>query len=273
MLDYLNKTLRNIRSLNELIPDVERLQDEVDALRSRIDLGDELFNLFQKEQKLAAYQAVFSKAKPLVSVCVATYNRASLLIERSLRSILEQDYTNLEIIVVGDCCTDNTEELVSQIKDERLTFINLPQRGAYPADPHLRWMVAGTIPINHALGLATGDFITHLDDDDAYTLDRISRLVAFIQETRADLVWHPFLTENKDGRWNAYRATEYKRTQVTTSSVLYHSWFKRVPWDLQAYKYQEPGDWNRFRKFKYLNAKIARYPEPLLKHYRERNQS
>src|SRR5437870_3888913 len=134
--------------------------------------------------------------QPLVSVCVATYNRAQLLVERCISSVLEQTYGNLELIVVGDHCTDDTADRVSRIDDPRLRFINLPERGTYPADPMLRWMVAGTPPLNHALSLARGHFVTHLDDDDAYARDRLEKLVAFAGAHQCDFVWHPFWLED-----------------------------------------------------------------------------
>lgn len=46
--------------------------------------------------------------KPLVSVIITTYNRADL-VNRSIDSVLEQDYENIEIIVVDDCSSDHTE--------------------------------------------------------------------------------------------------------------------------------------------------------------------
>ena len=51
----------------------------------------------------------YQKPEPLISYCIATYNRGRLLAERSLRSILSQSYKSIEVIVVGDCCTDDTE--------------------------------------------------------------------------------------------------------------------------------------------------------------------
>lgn len=246
-------------------------QEAVDTLHSRIDVPDALFRKFQEDRVSENYKKIFDAKEPLVTVCVPTYNRGNLLLERSLKSLLGQDYQNLEIIVVGDCCTDNTEDLITEIKDERIRFINLPERGQYPTVPEWHWMVAGTVAFNYALSMATGDFITHLDDDDTHLPERVSKLVRFIQKTRSDFVWHPFWRETATGKWQLKSATYYRRNEVTTSSVFYHKWFKRIPWDIDAYKYREPGDWNRFRKFKYLGANMSRFPEPLLKHFKERN--
>src|SRR5262249_7768435 len=108
--------------------------------------------------------------RPLVSVCVATYNRVDLLTERCLPSILGQTYDCLDVVVMGDGCTDGTADRVDRIGDPRVRFVNQPA-GRYPDDPTRRWMVAGTPALNRGLDLARGDFVTHLDDDDEYHLD------------------------------------------------------------------------------------------------------
>jgi len=272
MLKDWKRKLPGRRRLEKLRKEIDRLQREVDDLKSQIDLEPGLFERFHRDRTSEAYVAHFANPRPLVTVCVPTYNRATLLVERSLKSILGQTYANLEVIVVGDCCTDDTEERVSAIRDTRLRFRNLEQRGQYPSEKELRWMVAGTTPVNLALEMATGDFVTHLDDDDAYAPDRIERLVAFIREQRADVVWHPFWEESSDVPWVLRECPEFRLGQLTTSSVFYHAWLKKIHWDIHAYRYREPGDWNRFRKFRYLGVRAARYPEPLLWHYRERNQ-
>lgn len=269
----IERILKKLPYVKDLILGIYEVDDAVDILKSRLDVSDELFRQFQKDRKSEGYQSIFNKKEPLVTVCVATYNRGNLLLERSLKSLLSQDYQNLEIIVVGDSCTDNTEELINQIKDKRLRFMNLPERGNYPIEPEWRWMVAGTEAANCTLNIANGDFITHLDDDDEHSPDRVSKLVRFIQETHADLVWHPFWRETAAGRWQLKSAEYFKRNEMTTSSVFYHKWFKQIPWDINAYKYREPGDWNRFRKFNYLGARMARFPEPLLRHFKERRQA
>lgn len=232
-----------------------------------------MFDLFQKEKVQESYLSVYKKDEPLVSILIATYNRAELLVNRCLRSLICQDYRNIEIIVVGDCCTDDTEQAIKNLNDDRIRFKNLPVRGNYPAEAELRWMVAGTEPVNLALKMARGDFIAHLDDDDAYMHDRIRKLVAFVQSNQADIVYHPYLWENPSGEWALNPANHFRFGFVTNSSVLYHNWFKRIPGNINAYKWKEPGDWNRFRKFKYMGAKLCRYPEPLLRHYRERSQT
>ena len=116
--------------------------------------SEDLIDEYSVTKYLDSYKAVYEKELPLVSVCIGTYNRAKLLVERSIPSVLNQTYEKLELIVVGDCCTDDTESSVSAIGDNRLKFINLEDRGDYPGDPVRRWMVAGTKSINYALKLS-----------------------------------------------------------------------------------------------------------------------
>jgi len=176
------------------------------------------------------------------------------------------------LIVVGDACSDETERLLAGMRDPRLTFVNLPERGRYPADPIRRWMVAGTPAVNHAMSLARGDYLTHLDDDDEYLPERLEKLVAFARAEQCDLVWHPFWWEVGEDQWRLRECQDFAWTQVTTSSVFYRAWLRKIQWDVRAHRLMEPGDWNRFRRIKYLGALCRRYPEPLLRHYRERNR-
>ncbi len=134
-------------------------------------------------------------------------------------------------------------------------------------------MVAGTVPMNLALSLARGDFVTHLDDDDEHTGNRIEKLLSLVRETRAEFVWHPFWRETPERTWELRRCAQFRRYDVTTSSIFYHRWLVQIPWDINAYRYREPGDWNRLRKFKYLGVRAFRHPEPFLRHFMERNQA
>jgi glycosyltransferase involved in cell wall biosynthesis len=210
--------------------------------------------------------------EPLVSVCVVTFNRARLLTERCLPSVLAQTYKKFELIVVGDRCTDETEHLINTINDPRLTFFNLWERPEYPADPKLRWMSAGAPAEIKCLSMANGDFITHLDDDDEHVPDRLEKLVKFSIENQCDLVWHPFWTQTPDGGWGVHESKAFALGEVTHSAVFYRSWFKNIKPAINPHLLLEPGDWHRFRRIKYCNPVTMRYPEPLLKHYREMSQ-
>ena len=242
-------------------------REELDLLKSSLEVSPGLRDEFQEWK---ARHPV--PARPFVSVCVATYNRAGLLLERCLPSILEQTYDHFEVIIVGDGCTDETPARVAGIRDPRVQFVNLPARGRYPDDAMRRWMVAGTPAFNHALDLARGDYVTHLDDDDEYHRDRLEKLVAFAAEHACDLVWHPFWWQPR-GQWEINEGHEFAFSQVTTSSVFYRTWFTKIQWSPDAHWLAEPGDWNRFRRFKYVGPVMMRYPEPLLKHHREQAQA
>jgi hypothetical protein len=243
----------------------------MDRLRSELEVDPRLAQSLEEYRASAEYRAIYEGPDPLVSVCIVTYNRAKVLAERCLPSVLAQSYENIEVIVVGDGCTDDTSDAISRLSDPRVTFVNRP-RGTYPEHPLLRWMVAGTVPGNHALSLVKGQLLTHVDDDDEYPPDRLSKVVALLRKERAELVFHPFLLETAEGQWLEWPAAAFEGGQVTNGSTLYLAWFKHVECDPTCYRYPEPADWNRYRKIQYLGARTVRHPEPLLRHYRERTQ-
>ena len=80
---------------------------------------------FAAEKVTARYRAAFREPNPLVTVCIVTADRGELLAERALASVARQTYTNLQVIIVGDQCEDDTAERVSSFNDRRFQFINL----------------------------------------------------------------------------------------------------------------------------------------------------
>lgn len=112
---------------------------------------------------------------PRVSVIVSAFNAQSTVLS-SVRSILDQDHLNLEVLVCDDASTDGTQAVVRELvlEDRRVrAFRSLGNQGPY----NVR---------NHLLRVATGDLITFHDADDIAFPDRISLQVAAMQRHRAD---------------------------------------------------------------------------------------
>ena len=121
---------------------------------------------------------------PLVSVRIPTLNRSRLLLERSIPSALGQTYKNKEVIIVGDHCIDDTEEMIRGIKtNTHIYWHNLPERSQKEKellkDPEVRWFMGPVRATNKATELCHGEWIAHLDDDDFWTSDHIEVLLEF----------------------------------------------------------------------------------------------
>jgi glycosyltransferase involved in cell wall biosynthesis len=228
-------------------------------------VAEEMKSRYPIESITDEYKSVFLKKDPLVSVVMTTYNRGDTLVNYALKSVLEQTYKNLQIIITADGSNDNTDELMSKVKDSRIVYNNLPEHTIYPGITSTDiWCVAGVVPHNYGMRLCEGDFITLLDHDDYFLPERIEKLVQFIQEKKCDVVHHPFHIGTKDHHPTTNGSMNYICGYLTTSAIFFHKWFGQVPGDIYAWKKGEPGDWNKFRKFRDIGAKIERYPDPLI---------
>jgi len=207
--------------------------------------------------------------EPLISVIIPTYNRGWILTERAIPSVLEQTYRNFELIVVGDHCTDNTERLVREIRDDRIKFFNLPERGKYPEGGWARWMVAGSIPRNKGLELASGEWIAPLDDDDEFSENHLGLLLSNAVQNRYEMIYGVAQMETESGEW--VNCGSYPPTcgHICHLSVLYHSKLKFFKYDIDSWKSEEPDDWNLWRRMKEAGVRIGFVNSVVGKHYRE----
>lgn len=136
------------------------------------------------------------ESDPLVTVCIPTYNRGPLLMERAVKTVLSQTYQNIELMIVGDHCTDSTAELLAGVTDPRLRFYNLPKRKRrYRQTVENHWFVGGAVPANKAMDLARGAWIARVDDDDTWTVDHIEKLLRFAQKGDYEFVSALYLEE------------------------------------------------------------------------------
>lgn len=125
---------------------------------------------------------------PLVSVVLATYNRRELL-RASLRSVLDQTYRHLEVIVVDDGSTDGTEELIAELADSRIRYYRQPQNAGRSRAR------------NRALSLVQGDFVAFQDSDDLFDLDKIeTQLKIFAENPQIGMVYTAGRVIDEQGR-------------------------------------------------------------------------
>lgn len=106
-----------------------------------------------------------NKNYPLVSVIIPTYNRANVL-ARALKSVLRQTYDNLEIIVVDDGSTDETEQLILK-KFPQINFIKTENKGVSAAR-------------NLGVEKSSGEYIAFLDSDDEWMPEKIQKQIEML---------------------------------------------------------------------------------------------
>jgi glycosyltransferase involved in cell wall biosynthesis len=101
---------------------------------------------------------------PTVSVIIPTYNRAHL-VNRSVQSVLNQTYTDFEIIVVDDASTDNTGEEVKELQqqDNRIRYIKLEEN------------VGGSAARNTGIKASRGKYIAFQDSDDEWFPEKLKK--------------------------------------------------------------------------------------------------
>ncbi|MBD2715719.1 glycosyltransferase family 2 protein [Microvirga sp. STR05] len=111
---------------------------------------------------------------PFFSIVVPTYNRASF-IEATLRSVLSQEFTQWEVLVVDDGSTDNTRQVVAAVVDSRIQY--LPKTNGE----------RGTAR-NYGLARAQGEYVIFLDSDDLFHPAHLATLHAKIQELKPNFI-------------------------------------------------------------------------------------
>jgi glycosyltransferase involved in cell wall biosynthesis len=125
--------------------------------------------------------------QPLVSVIIPTHNRAEML-NRAVNSVLTQTMKDFELIVVSDGSTDNTQEVMEKIKDQRVCFLKREsEKGAAAAR-------------NTGIQASRGKYVAFLDDDDEWLPTKLERQILVIQNAQREvgLVYH-WMEYTRDG--------------------------------------------------------------------------
>ncbi len=210
-------------------------------------------------------------APPLVTVRIATYNRGQLVADRAVASALAQTHENVEVLVVGDHCDDVTANAVLAVRDRRVRFVNLAERGRYPEDAMMRWMVAGAAPMNHALDIARGEWIAPLDDDDEFTPDHVEALLDECRSRSLEFVYGVAEMEQSDGTWTRCGSWPVRPGQIVHAAVMWSSRIK-LRHDVESWKLDEPGDWNLWHRMRDAGVPMGFVDHVVCRHHRERRE-
>ena len=135
-----------------------------------------------------------------IDIILPTYNRSKMLLERSIPSVLAQTHKNFRLLIVSDCCTDNTHEVVNSFKDNRIILLKINNRKKrYPPSPENHWFAGPVVAINYGLRFINSDWIARIDDDDIWTQDHLEKLLSFAIKKNSEFVSSSY-TVFQDGK-------------------------------------------------------------------------
>lgn len=235
-----------------------RSQAQIEAVRIERDDIDGLRRKLAAFRASPGYEQSWDDAEPLVSVRIASYDRTEALIDIALESVLRQTYDRLEVVVVNDGPNERTRVAIAKLGDPRVRYSELPQRASYPADPHLRWMVAGAPGMNEAARLATGAWIAPLDDDDEFAEDHIERILALARAERAELAYGALVQRDLDEAVDHIIYSDPPAVSAFSfQSTLYLAGLRFLEYDVESWRVDEPGDWNLARRMVAAGVRMA----------------
>ena len=145
---------------------------------------------------------------PLVSIVTPSYNQARFL-EATLRSVLGQDYPNMEYLVVDGASTDGSVEIIRRYADRLTWWVSEKDSGQSEA-------------INKGLHRARGEFVGWLNSDDIYLPGAVSAAIKIFQShPQAGLVYGDALAIDTDGKpFNLMHARQYTLADLMAFHII-----------------------------------------------------
>lgn len=146
----------------------------------------------------------------LVSIIMPSYNTADYISE-SIKSVQAQTYTNWELIIVDDCSTDNTDEVV----------------GAFLGDRRIRYLKnernsGAAVSRNRALREATGRWIAFLDSDDLWVPEKLEKQIGFMEKNGYSFSYTNYEEIDMAGQKTGVKITGPKK--ITKTGMFNYCW-------------------------------------------------
>lgn len=153
---------------------------------------------------------------PVISVVLPTFNRAGLL-KRALLSVISQTYANWEVLVIDNNSTDDTDQVVHGLGDERIKILKVHNHGVI------------ALSRNVGIKAAHGTYIAFLDSDDWWKSDKLKKSLAYLEKGN-DLVYHDLVVvakQNQQVLWRKARTRVLKfpifKDLITRGNALNNS--------------------------------------------------
>lgn len=142
----------------------------------------------------------------LVSIIMPSWNTGRFIAE-SIQSVIDQTYENWELIIVDDCSTDNTDEVIATFGDKRIRcYKNEKNSGA-------------AVTRNKAIGEAKGEWIAFLDSDDLWAPEKLEKQLAFMNSNGYVFSYHDYVKIDEESKpLNIY----VTGPDVVTKSKMYN---------------------------------------------------
>jgi glycosyltransferase involved in cell wall biosynthesis len=158
--------------------------------------------------------------QPVVSIVTPSYNQANFL-ESTIRSVLRQDYPNMEFGIVDGGSEDASLEIIKKYEDQLSWWISEPDQGQSHA-------------INKGIARTKGEVVAWLNSDDLYLPDAINNAVDFLERYNVDLVFGNAIIIDERGYplnnlvFGDWGLEEFLRFRVICQPAVF---MKRHVWD------------------------------------------
>lgn len=123
----------------------------------------------------------------LVSIIMPSWNTGNFIAE-SIQSVINQTYRKWELIIVDDCSTDNTDEVVGSFCDERIKYLKNEKN------------LGAALTRNRALRKARGEWIAFLDSDDLWTPQKLEYQIEFMKKNHIIFSYHEYEKIDEESR-------------------------------------------------------------------------
>lgn len=190
--------------------DMATAEDFGDYLLRNGKIDEKAYGQKQEQaKKILSGEDEIRRELGLVSIIMPSYNTAAY-IKESIQSVLNQTYTNWELIIVDDCSTDSTDEVLETIKDSRIRYFkNDKNSGA-------------AVSRNKALREAKGQWIAFLDSDDLWMPEKLEKQIYFMESNGYAFSYTNYEEIDIEGNKTGIRVTGPKK--ITKTGMFNYCW-------------------------------------------------